>query len=88
MGAALWVIAVAVMLAAATYQRRTGPTYPYEGYIVLAGDSSECALMRSEETTREARVEISLPRTLTRSPIKSTPIPDPRVHQRCDRRNG
>lgn len=60
-GAALWVIAVAVMLAAATYQRRTGPTYPYKGEIVLRGDTSEFALIRSGETSRQARVGIVVP---------------------------
>jgi hypothetical protein len=60
-GTALWVTAVAVMLAAATYQRRTGPTYPYRGEVVIAGDTSAYELLRSEETSREARVEFALP---------------------------
>ena len=62
-GALLWIVALAVMLAAATYQRRTGPTYPLRGEIVLAGDTAEFALIRSEETTREARVEMPIPGT-------------------------
>lgn len=49
------------MLAAATYQRRTGPSYPYRGQVVLAGDTAGYTLKRSEETTREARVRIPLP---------------------------
>lgn len=60
-GALLWVLALMVMLAAATYQRRTGPTYPFKGQLVLEGDTTEYALIRSQETTRPARVELPVP---------------------------
>ncbi len=60
-GTLLWVLAVMVMLAAATYQRRTGPTYPFKGRLALNGDTTEYALIRSEETTRPARVEVPVP---------------------------
>lgn len=60
-GALLWVFAITVMLAAAVYQRRTGPTYPFRGDLVIAGDTVAFALVRSEETVRDARVAVPVP---------------------------
>lgn len=60
-GVVLWVIAVVVMLTAAIYQRRTGPTYPFRGELAMAGDTATFALIRSEETVRDARVEVPVP---------------------------
>lgn len=61
MGMLLWVVAVVAMLAAATYQRRTGPTYPFRGALVVADDTTSFALIRSEETVRDARVVVPVP---------------------------
>ncbi len=61
MGVLLWVIAVVVMLSAAIYQRRTGPTYPFRGDLVVAGDTTSFRLIRSEETVRDAVVEVPVP---------------------------
>jgi hypothetical protein len=61
MGALLWVAAVAVMLGSATYQRATGPTYPLRGEALVAGEPVKYALIRSETTTRDARVEVADP---------------------------
>jgi hypothetical protein len=60
-GVVLWAVAVAVMLSAAVYQRSTGPTYPYRGQETLDGQSVDYSLIRSEETTRDARIAIVLP---------------------------
>ena len=60
-GVALWTIAVVVMLSAAVYQRRTGPTYPFRGELAVNGDTTGFALVRSEETVRDARVVVPVP---------------------------
>lgn len=60
-GVLLWTIAVVVMLSAAVYQRTTGPTYPFRGDLAVAGDTAAFALIRSEETVRDARVEVPVP---------------------------
>jgi len=44
------------MFAAIVYQRRTGPTYPRRGEIVTGGESFTYKLVRSQETSSEARV--------------------------------
>lgn len=60
-GVLLWVVAVGVMLTAAVYQRRTGPTYPFRGDLVVAGDTARFRLIRSEETVRDAQVRVPVP---------------------------
>jgi hypothetical protein len=57
----LWLAAVAVMLAAASYQRRTGPTYPLRGAVEVGGEAVEYELVRSGTSTGDARVEIAVP---------------------------
>lgn len=60
-GVLLWTTAVVAMLAAAVYQRATGPTYPFRGDLAVAGDTAAFALIRSEETVRDARVQVPIP---------------------------
>ncbi len=50
----LWTLAVLIMFAAIVYQRRTGPTYPRRGELVVAGKTLRYKLVRSQETSREA----------------------------------
>lgn len=57
----LWSLAALLMLAALTYQRRTGPTYPLRGTLPVQGKVEPYRLIRSEETVREARVAIPDP---------------------------
>ncbi len=52
----LWVLAVVLMLSAAIYQRRTGPTRPMKGSFEAAGQSHGYRLLRSEITTTDARI--------------------------------
>jgi len=59
--AVLWVVAVVLMLGAAGYQRHTGPSYPATGDFEVAGQSYEYALIRSEVTSRDAKVAIADP---------------------------
>ena len=58
----LWIAAVALMISAVIYQRTTGPTYPFRGNIVVEGESYKYRLIRSEETTRQARVVLPNPK--------------------------
>ncbi|MEM7415139.1 MAG: hypothetical protein AAF389_06570 [Gemmatimonadota bacterium] len=60
-GPLLWVGAVLMMASAAIYQRRTGPTYPLRGEIVVGTEAYRYALVRSQETTAEARVAMPKP---------------------------
>jgi hypothetical protein len=55
-GALLWFLAVLMMLGAVIYQRRTGPTYPKRGELVVAQQSYAYKLIRSEYTSQDARV--------------------------------
>ena len=61
LGALLWFLALALMMASAVYQRRTGPTYPLRGEVQVAGDTYSYALIRSQETTERARVALPRP---------------------------
>ncbi|MEO1450940.1 MAG: hypothetical protein AAFV07_15530, partial [Bacteroidota bacterium] len=54
----LWVLAVLLAGAAMIYQRGTGPTYEYKGTLEHAGESYKYKLLRSQETTEGARIEL------------------------------
>lgn len=60
-GTLLWVGAVLIMASAAIYQRWTGPTYPLRGKIVVGSEAYTYSLVRSQETTDEARVAFPKP---------------------------
>jgi len=46
------------MMTAAVYQRRTGPTYPMRGSVAISGTPYTYKLIRSNDSTHDARVEI------------------------------
>lgn len=52
----LWCLAAFIMFSAYAYQKRTGPTYPLRGSYASGGENHRYKLIRSEETTRDARV--------------------------------
>jgi len=60
-GALLWVLAVILMMSAAVYQERTGPTYPVKGEILVGGEPQRYRLLRSEESVRDARIALPSP---------------------------
>ena len=65
--AALWGLALLLMVATAAYQRLTGPTHPARGSIELAGQPLSYKLIRSENSGTDAAVSIpdrGLPATL------------------------
>ena len=59
--AALWVLAVALMLGTAVYQRRTGPTHPLQGAAPIGDTVLDYALIRSANTGADALVVIPDP---------------------------
>jgi hypothetical protein len=61
LGAVLWFLAVILMLATASYQRRTGPTYELRETMTVEGQTYAVRLIRSQETTEQARVAIPAP---------------------------
>ena len=54
----LWVLAFALMLSAAIYQRLTGPTHPERGRVELASKSWRYRLVRSGSTDEGALVRL------------------------------
>lgn len=57
----LWVLAVAIMFAAAGYQERTGPTKEFKGTLHLGGVTYEYALNRSGNTDADAPITVPDP---------------------------
>jgi hypothetical protein len=60
-GIGLWVLAVLLMMATATWQRRTGPTCPARGSVELLGAVIDYELLRSETTGTDARIAVDVP---------------------------
>ncbi len=54
----LWVLALVLALSAMIYQRSTGPTYAYKGKLEHAGGEYKYELLRSQETTEGAKIEL------------------------------
>ncbi|MCX6566419.1 MAG: hypothetical protein NTW38_08370 [Candidatus Aminicenantes bacterium] len=54
----LWVLAVVLTLAAAVYQRMTGPTYPVRGEADISGTPVSFRLVRSAETARDLEITV------------------------------
>jgi len=57
----LWILAVAIMFAAADYQEKTGPTKEFRGSAQLGGEEISYALVRSGNTDQEAPVTVPDP---------------------------
>lgn len=57
----LWVLAVLITLAAAVYQRMTGPTYPIKGSLSLDGNTVVYKFPRSAETGSSQEILLNLP---------------------------
>jgi hypothetical protein len=57
----IWVVAIVITLAAAYYQRKTGPTYPAEVHVTFGGTAYNFELPTSwgGEKDAEIRIEIS-----------------------------
>lgn len=57
----LWIAAVILMLAAVFYQRVTGPTNPYRGKFYFDIQEYKYKLIRTQETTDQAKIELPVP---------------------------
>ena len=57
----LWLLALILMGTLAIYQRATGPTYPQKGSVVLQGKEYKFKLLRSQDSDKEAPVELEVP---------------------------
>lgn len=57
----LWLLAIVITLASAIYQRQTGPTYPVEGQLAVAGKTIHYSLTRSATTGKDTPVILDLP---------------------------
>ncbi len=57
----LWILAVLITLAAATYQRMTGPTYPVRGKVEIGGETIRYHLQRTHGGEGDQRVTIRVP---------------------------
>jgi hypothetical protein len=57
----LWAGAAVLVLSAAYYQRRTGPSYPHRGEIEVGGRRVAYRLARTGSTSADARIAVPLP---------------------------
>ncbi len=57
----LWVLAIIVTLSSVVYQRKTGPTYPVSGELEFDGKTISYHLMRSQDTGKNAPIELGVP---------------------------
>lgn len=60
----IWILAIAITIGAAYYQRKTGPTYPKKVKIELNGVLQEFKLIRTSNNDKDAKIEITIPDTL------------------------
>lgn len=65
----LWALAVVITIAAAAYQRMTGPTYPVQGAKTIGTSDIKFKLIRSYNTGTPAEVKILVPDTSVRGEI-------------------
>jgi hypothetical protein len=56
----LWTVALIITLAAAVYQRRTGPSYPARGEATIGSATIRYRLPRTEDVGRDVRLAIAV----------------------------
>ncbi len=56
-----WIAAIIITVAAALYQRTTGPTYPYRTSVTLGDTSYSLSLKRSQTNTHPCLIRAELP---------------------------
>lgn len=56
-----WTVAVLITIAAAIYQRTTGPTYPYKATAILDGREYSFSLKRSQTNTHPCMIKLEVP---------------------------
>ncbi|MDO9254446.1 MAG: hypothetical protein Q7U54_02950 [Bacteroidales bacterium] len=58
-----WIFAVFFTIAMASYQKRTGPTYPISGKATLNGNEIKYKLIRTAENDKDAEIALNVPDT-------------------------
>jgi len=56
-----WIFAVFFTIAMASYQKRTGPTYPISGKTTLNGKEIKYELIRTAENDKDAEIALNVP---------------------------
>lgn len=56
----IWVVGLIITLAAAKYQRATGPTHPFETTVSFGDHSYDLGLIRSGSITKDAKVVLEI----------------------------
>ena len=56
-----WAIAVLITVAAAMYQRMTGPTYPDRVPVTIEGSEYDLSLKRSQTNTHPCTIGLEVP---------------------------
>jgi hypothetical protein len=63
--ALFWIIAVLITIAAAMYQRMTGPTYPEKASVTVEGTQYDISLKRSQTNTRPCKISLDIAGDIT-----------------------
>lgn len=61
----LWVVAFVITIAAAVYQKTTGPTYPVKGSVKIDGKDIDYKLLRSHGGDGDAEIKFVFPNTVS-----------------------
>lgn len=75
----IWVMGLVITLAAAKYQRSTGPTHPFETTVSFSDQSYDLELIRSGSISKDAEVvlEIDDPEVVARLSYRKFPTDQP-----------
>ena len=65
-----WIFAVIFTVAAARYQKMTGPTYPVSGKAQLGTETIEYELIRTANNDKDAEISITVPDTAVKGEIE------------------
>lgn len=60
-----WTIAIIITVAAAMYQRMTGPTYPVRSAVTIDGTEYPIALKRSQTNTHPCMIRLEVPQEVS-----------------------
>jgi len=82
--ASIWIVGLLITLAAAVYQRVTGPTYPFKTIIVLEGTSYDLELIRSGSINQDAEIELDVADAEVRASLYFRRYPTNEEFERVD----
>lgn len=79
--AVAWSVAAILTLAAAVYQRVTGPSYPVRGEVTLGGRTYALRLERSHLTTSDQTIQLAIPDREVTAEVRWRRVPSPDAAQ-------